>query len=39
MAKPWSGGRINPTVNLYTDGKAICAIIGPDPVQGIFGER
>ena len=25
------------TVNLYTDGKEICAMIGPDPVQGISG--
>jgi hypothetical protein len=25
------------TVNLYTDGKEICAMIGPDPVQGIAG--
>jgi hypothetical protein len=25
------------TVNLSTDGKEICAMIGPDPVQGISG--
>ena len=25
------------TVNLTTDGKEICAMIGPDPVQGISG--
>jgi hypothetical protein len=25
------------TINLYTDGKEICAMIGPDPVQGISG--
>jgi hypothetical protein len=25
------------TVNLYTDGKEICAMIGPDPVQGVSG--
>ena len=25
------------TVNLSTDGKEICAMIGPDPVQGIAG--
>lgn len=24
-------------VRLYTDGKEICAMIGPDPVQGIAG--
>jgi hypothetical protein len=24
-------------VNLYTDGKEICAMIGPDPVEGIAG--
>ena len=25
------------SVNLSTDGKEICAMIGPDPVQGISG--
>jgi hypothetical protein len=25
------------TVSLYTDGKEICAMIGPDPVAGICG--
>ena len=25
------------TVKLYTDGKEICAMLGPDPVQGIAG--
>jgi hypothetical protein len=32
-------GRTYPsnTVNLYTNGKEICAMIGPDPVQGISG--
>jgi hypothetical protein len=32
-------GRTYPsnTVKLYTDGKEICAMIGPDPVQGISG--
>jgi hypothetical protein len=25
------------TVSLTTDGKEICAMIGPDPVQGIAG--
>jgi hypothetical protein len=25
------------TVNLFTDGKEICAMIGPDPAEGISG--
>jgi hypothetical protein len=25
------------TFNLYTDGKEICPVIGPDPMQGVSG--
>lgn len=39
MDDPTLKGRAFPSnqVNLFTDGREICAMIGPDPVAGIAG--